>query len=112
MHGHQAGDRVLQEVSRHAAANTRETDIPTRYGGEEFLLLLPETDLPGARVLAERLRMHIETHPVAWDGIVIPVTASFGTAEAARDDTDPSRVVSRADEALYRAKQSGRNRVM
>jgi len=56
--------------------------------------------------------MHIETHPVAWDGIVIPVTASFGTAEAARDDTDPSRVVSRADEALYRAKQSGRNRVM
>jgi diguanylate cyclase (GGDEF)-like protein len=109
--GHLAGDRMLQEIARHAADNTRETDVSTRYGGEEFLLILPETDIAGARVMAERLRGCIEAHPVTWNGVVIPMTASFGVAEAASADQDPYHVVSRADEAMYLSKKAGRNRV-
>ena len=110
-YGHPAGDKTLQEVARYAVENTREVDVRARYGGEEFLIILPDTEIAGARTLAERLRRYLEEHPVKWNGITITVTASFGTAEMAPDDDGPYRAVSRADEALYLSKKAGRNRV-
>ena len=110
-YGHPAGDRTLREIARYTVENTRDIDIRARYGGEEFLIISPDTDISGARTLAERLRRHIEEHPVEWEDAVIRITASFGTAEILPDDPDPYRWVSRADKALYLSKKSGRNRV-
>jgi len=110
-YGHPAGDRTLQEIARYTVENTRDVDTRARFGGEEFIIILPDTGVSGARELAERLRRYIEDHPVEWGDVVIPVTASFGTAEIVPEDPDLYRWVSRADEALYLAKKAGRNRV-
>ena len=90
----------------------RQVDLAGRYGGEEFALILPETDLPGALKLAERLRVALETTPVELaEGKTLQVTASFGVA---LKDELPSadELVAVADEALYAAKRAGKNRVM
>ncbi len=106
-HGHQVGDDVLVRLADIFAGLARETDTVGRWGGEEFLVVCPETGPDVARNLAQRLRAEIEetVFPVAGR-----LTASFGVAASAEED-DPDALVQRADTALYRAKQHGRNRI-
>lgn len=106
-HGHEGGDRVLQALAQCLEAHIRRSDRAVRLGGEEFALLLPETPLPQALRLAERLRRAVEAMAVPP---VARITASFGVAEARPTDT-PLTLLRRADEAMYRAKRKGKNRV-
>ncbi|MFO7718699.1 MAG: diguanylate cyclase [Desulfohalobium sp.] len=105
--GHLAGDEVLKKVSELLQAVSRDADLPARWGGEEFVLLLPETDLDGAQEVAERLRRRVAELDF---GLGHFVTASLGVAQA-RSDDDITTLQNRADQALYRAKAAGRNRV-
>ncbi len=92
-----------------------ELDWVVRFGGEEFLLVLPETDLSGALRMAERIRAAIAAAPVQLERVAIPVTASFGAAELEGESPDPHQaaeeLLRRADQALYAAKAAGRNRI-
>ena len=107
-HGHEVGDRVLQAVARALRAALRGLDSPCRYGGEEFVAILPSTNKAGAYALAERLRQDIERLVV--DGL--QVTASIGVAEFPDIEvTQQARLIGAADAAMYQAKRSGRNRV-
>jgi diguanylate cyclase (GGDEF)-like protein len=108
--GHLCGDAVLARVGHRMKAILRSSDTKCRYGGEEFLVLLPDTPLAGAARVAEMLRHDFEEHPIQWDGQAVVITASFGLAEIAGAD-DANAIIGRADAALYRAKQDGRNRV-
>lgn len=105
--GHAVGDIVLVELAKIVKSMVRESSYLFRWGGEEFVILLPEISVEGAAVQAERIRKEVETHAFAVAG---RVTVSFGMAEFRRDDTADS-IVKRADEALYRAKERGKNRV-
>jgi diguanylate cyclase (GGDEF)-like protein len=110
IHGHAAGDAVLREVAARLASGLREEDLASRWGGEEFLLLLP--DAADASVVCERLRAAIAATPVQVDDeLAIEVTASFGWAEWGAGETAET-LVARADTALYAAKDGGRNRVV
>lgn len=109
-HGHATGDRVLIEIAHLLAKACRTGDILSRWGGEEFLLLLPETDLEQARVFAERVRQSIEARRLSITQGTIGVTASFGIVESDRH-ASLYELINEADERLYEAKQSGRNRV-
>ncbi|MEJ1383542.1 MAG: diguanylate cyclase [Candidatus Sedimenticola sp. (ex Thyasira tokunagai)] len=112
VHGHQAGDRVLEDVSRLIREQVRDVDIVARYGGEEILVILPETNKESARVLAERLREDIEKQVITLtNGVEIQITASIGVAGYEDDGSTLEALISRADQALYVAKSSGRNRV-
>ncbi len=104
--GHRAGDEALRRVAGHLAdAVPRRLDAVARYGGEEFVVLLAETDLEGARLVAERIRGSVEQS----GDFRRPLTLSAGVAVAQGDDCDPEGLVLRADEALYQAKRDGRN---
>lgn len=107
VHGHELGDYVLQEAARFLQYELRDTDQLARWGGEEFLILAPQTDLFHARALAERLRSLLAQHAFEAVG---SITASFGVA-AYRDDEGIPSLMQRVDEALYRAKHGGKNRV-
>jgi len=111
-HGHQAGDAVLRAVGQILLGGVRQVDLAGRYGGEEFALILPETDLPGALKLAERLRVALEAAAVEHaEGKTLRVTASFGVA--LKDNLGSAdELVAIADEALYAAKRAGKNRVV
>ena len=110
-YGHQAGDNVLQIFVEACEEITRETDLLGRIGGEEFVLLLPDTPLNSAYYLAERLRERINKYPYLAGDMLIEVTASLGVAEVQDADGDFKALLQRVDEALYDAKHSGRNRV-
>jgi two-component system cell cycle response regulator len=110
-YGHLAGDRVLSELGRLIGSAVRSEDTFCRYGGEEFALLLPETDLADGVRFAERLRADVEAARFEFDGMTIPVTISGGVADAAADMVGPERFVALADERLYAAKRNGRNRI-
>jgi diguanylate cyclase (GGDEF)-like protein len=107
VHGHQIGDQILIDIAKILTVNTRETDTIGRWGGEEFLVICPQTDAAGVAKLAETLRRKMEQH-------VFPVienkTASFGVTTYRPGDQQKD-MVSRADAALYAAKRDGRNRV-
>jgi diguanylate cyclase (GGDEF)-like protein len=110
LHGHAAGDAVLRVVASRLAAGLREEDTAARWGGEEFLLLLPDSGDAG--VVAERLRAAVAADPVRIDeALTIPVTASFGWACWTGGETAET-LVARADAALYAAKDGGRDRVV
>ena len=109
--GHLCGDAVLAAVGERMSAVLRASDLKCRYGGEEFLVLLPDTTLAGGRRVAEVLRGKLEECPVRWNENVVPVTASFGLTVATPGELDVSAIIGRADSALYRAKTDGRNRV-
>ncbi len=114
--GHDAGDAVLRAVAGAIASALRVSDVPGRWGGEEFLAVLPETDAAGARVLAERVRAAVEALRVEHAGKALKVTISAGLATwvpaAARvAGVEAESLLKQADEALYRAKGAGRNRV-
>ncbi len=108
--GHAAGDAVLRELARRFRENIRPYDAVGRYGGEEFLVLLPGCDLTNTVNQAERLRRLIADKPILHNGVTLCVTASFGATCYAPSMT-PEQLVQIADEALYRAKNGGRNRV-
>jgi len=108
-HGHAAGDEVLREAARRIAAARRASDILGRYGGEEFMLILPETGSRDAITAADKIRRILSEQPVAFDGQDIRVTASVGVAEL-HDDMTTESLYAGADRALYRAKELGRNR--
>lgn len=110
-HGHGAGDFVLQVFGERLRASLREADLAGRIGGEEFLVILPETDLSGAQPFAERFRKAIATVPVPLPGSGLEVTCSLGIAERVPGDLDAGHMLARADAGLYRAKVEGRNRV-
>jgi diguanylate cyclase (GGDEF)-like protein len=92
-------------------ATLREADLAGRIGGEEFLTILPETDLAGARTFAERLRQAVASTPIQLPAGILKITCSLGIAERTAADLDPGQLLARADAALYQAKTSGRNQV-
>lgn len=110
--GHPTADRVLRELTRRLMTLVREVDALVRYGGDEFLVILPSTDLRGARNLAERLRAAIATRPVRLPDAEIQLTVSGGVAELVAADQDATALLARADAMLYQAKAAGRNRIL
>ncbi len=111
-HGHAAGDQVLREVARRCQILVRSSDLIGRWGGEEFLVMTPETALDGGSILGERLRRAVADAPVILDtGERVQVTISVGIAEYQAGDADLVSLLRRADMALYRAKAKGRNQV-
>ncbi|HEX8246256.1 MAG TPA: sensor domain-containing diguanylate cyclase, partial [Longimicrobium sp.] len=111
-HGHEAGDRVLQHVAAVVRQTVRDVDTPARLGGEEFVVLMPETGLRASQDAGERLRRSIEARAVTWNGRPLSVTVSIGAAACPDCTTNAAEVLKLADEALYRAKGGGRNRVV
>jgi len=110
--GHGAGDLVLQEFGQRVKNSLRATDVAGRIGGEEFLLILPETEMEGALLLAERVLTATGGVPFALVDRAIEVTCSLGVAQAGPEDRDGGALLARADGALYAAKRGGRNKVV
>ncbi len=112
-HGHSAGDEVLKEFSRRLQKAVRGIDLACRYGGEEFVVVMPDTDIAMATVVAERLRRRIaaEPFPINQNTRTVQATISIGIAAMRSDEDLPPTIIKRADQALYRAKREGRNRV-
>jgi two-component system cell cycle response regulator len=111
-YGHLCGDRVLQEIGRLLQDSTRKYDVACRYGGEEFAVILPDTDLDEALALCERFRKRVKNHLFLFDEVTLHITASIGVAARPADDKLSGRqLVDLADKALYKAKGQGRNRV-
>ncbi|MDY0360500.1 MAG: GGDEF domain-containing protein [Desulforegulaceae bacterium] len=110
-YGHDSGDKVLKELSLRIRKAIRTEDNIFRYGGEEFVVILPETDEQNAALLANRLRREISDTPFILNGEKVFVTSSFGVASSF-DSNSPSEILKNADSLLYKAKNSGRNRVM
>lgn len=108
--GHETGDNVIKIVGNLIDRMCRGSDVVARTGGEEFLVVLPDTDLDAARLLAERIRLALSERPLLVDQQRIPVTVSLGTASA-RGVTTLDQLIQDADRAMYLAKQGGRNRV-
>ena len=109
-HGHPCGDECLRKVAATLRAELRPQDVFGRYGGEEFLVLLPGQDAASARLVGDRLREAVEAAVVDWQGESLRFTISIGMA-VLREGDDPEKLLARADKALYRAKREGRNRV-
>lgn len=111
-YGHDVGDEVLREFATRISANVRGIDLACRFGGEEFVVVMPDTDMSFAYMVAERLRQSIADAPfnVSTLSAQLPVTISVGVASSQSGDT-PDQLLKRADQALYRAKRDGRNRV-
>jgi len=111
-YGHEVGNEVLQYLSKLVRSKLRDTDIAGRYGGEEFIVILPQTPVKGALDVAERLRRHIAARPVPTTAGELPITASFGVAYLPMPGvTTPDKLVEVSDQALYASKRNGRNRV-
>jgi len=108
--GHAVGDRVLAEVAHRLRAGIRACDFLVRFGGEEFLAILPGADAARALEIAERIRARLEDDPIAVEALAIAIRISVGVAERRRGDSSTD-LIRRADDALYAAKRSGRNRV-
>jgi diguanylate cyclase (GGDEF)-like protein len=109
--GHGAGDAVLREAAAALRSQLREYDFIGRYGGDEFVCVLPGCDAPVGRAIAERLRAIIAAEPFKWNDHSVPITISVGLASTGSAGLDAEALVHAADEALYRAKARGRNRV-
>ena len=110
-HGHLCGDAMLTAVGQRLRDVLRDSDTKCRYGGEEFMVLLPDTPRPGALHVAESLRQQLEETSVTWQGKKVSTTASIGIAMALPKEVSASVLLARADAALYLAKDRGRNQV-
>lgn len=111
-HGHDAGDYVLKEIAFIIKKNgVRDQDVFARYGGEEFVILLPKTNLQQAFDIADRLRKLVESHHFIYEDKKLPVTASIGVADYRQGVTSGTDLFKRADEAVYKSKEGGRNQV-
>ena len=113
-YGHDVGDEVLCEFAVRLASNVRAIDIPVRHGGEEFLVVMPDTRIEDAHRIAERIRLHVAGSPfrVAGGAESLDVTISIGVATSLAGETKVDGLLKRADAAMYEAKRSGRNRVI
>jgi two-component system cell cycle response regulator len=113
-HGHDVGDAVLREFAERVQRNIRGIDLACRLGGEEFVVVMPDTDLAKAYLIGERLRQCIAAIPfdVGDRASALRLTASVGVATIEQPSDTPSRILKRADQALYCAKRDGRNRVV
>lgn len=109
--GHKAGDRVLQEASAVMKKSLRTSDIIGRVGGEEFSVLLPETEIKAALFIAERLRKRVEEKTIIHDTEELSVTVSIGVSQSSPGDQSVDDIFIRADTAMYNSKREGRNRV-
>lgn len=111
-YGHAGGDAVLRAASLRAHSCIRPTDALGRYGGEEFVVVLPGCTADVAARIAERIRVELSSQPVVYDGMTIPVSASFGVAATnGQEAMSPTQLIKAADGALYASKRAGRNRV-
>ncbi|WP_434559195.1 diguanylate cyclase [Pseudomonas sp. R1-6] len=110
-YGHQAGDKVIEQVAALLHEHVRESDVAGRYGGEEFGVVLSDTDQAGARIFAERLRKAVGQLLVQYNGQEIRFTISLGVADLSTPANDHAELIARADQALYTSKKTGRNRV-
>ena len=113
-HGHDIGDEVLKEFANRISANVRGIDLACRYGGEEFVVVMPDTDVAFAMSVSERLRKSIETtpFPISRDPSNLKLTISIGIAGSEGESDSAAALLHRADQALYRAKRTGRNKVV
>jgi len=111
-YGHEAGNRLLKQLAKAIRAELRNTDVPARYGGDEFIVFLSETPLKGALVVAERIRDAVAATHLEIDGKQVGCTVSIGVACYPEDGLTLNAIALRADRAMYQAKQSGRNRVV
>lgn len=109
-YGHPVGDKVIQAIGRAICQFVRTEDVAARYGGDEFAILLPETPLVGATVVAERIRDRMATFDFSKDGITLPIRLSFGIAEQ-QPGWSPNDLVQAADQALYDAKRAGKDTI-
>jgi two-component system cell cycle response regulator len=114
VHGHDAGDDVLREFATRLKKSIRGIDLACRYGGEEFVVVMPETDMAVAAIVAERIRRRIAGEPfsIRSGAAALDVTISVGIAALSGVSDTPAAIIKRADQALYRAKRDGRNRVV
>jgi len=111
--GHDAGDEVLREFSVRLATNVRAVDLPCRFGGEEFVVVMPGTTLEDAHRIAERIRRDVGASPFRiLGGEPLSITVSVGVAATRGADDTPASLLKRADEGVYEAKKAGRNRVV
>lgn len=110
--GHEGGDTVLKDVGTRISRITRNNDIAMRWGGEEFLVILPNTNIHQALIIAERLRLLIEDEPFILGETSLNVTISLGVSKIQPGESDFEAAIDRADKALYNAKNAGRNRVL
>jgi two-component system cell cycle response regulator len=113
-YGHDVGDEVLREFAARLASNVRAIDLPCRYGGEEFTVIMPGASIEAAERVAERIRLHVAGAPfrVAAGSELLNVTISIGVAASLGEGDTPEALVKRADAAVYAAKAGGRNRVI
>ena len=111
-HGHEAGNELLRHLARAIQADLRFTDVSARYGGDEFIVLLPDTPAKGALEVAERMRNRIAGSPLDYQGKRLAVSVSIGIASFPEDGATLDSLASHADRALYAAKQDGRNRTV
>jgi diguanylate cyclase len=110
-HGHAVGDVVLKHFAQLVTSHIRELDVLGRFGGEEFVVLLPDTRLENAKTIAERIRAFTESSSLETEGTLLRLSVSIGVAEITLEDGKIEEILHRADQALYRAKALGRNRV-
>jgi diguanylate cyclase (GGDEF)-like protein len=110
-YGHPLGDQVLQQFAKRCQSSVREVDLIGRYGGEELVILLPETDSETAILVAERLRASVEETPMKVSGQEFNVTVSIGVSRKDENTLELETLIARADQAMYIAKHKGRNRV-
>jgi diguanylate cyclase (GGDEF)-like protein len=108
-YGHSAGDQVLTTIAERCCDVIRHVDIFGRYGGDEFVILLPETDHRMAREIADRIRLSISEEPVTTDAGPVSVSISIGITEATRETADLGLLLNKVDQALYKSKRAGRN---
>jgi diguanylate cyclase (GGDEF)-like protein len=111
-HGHLAGDFVLKELARIVQSRIRRDEVFARYGGEEFAIVLPETNLEGAKALADGLRERVEASRFTFQNEMINVTISIGVAMLGEQDRTSLDLIKHADAKLYEAKRTGRNKVV
>jgi len=111
-YGHEAGNRLLRHLVKAMQGHLRATDVAARYGGDEFVVMLPDTPARGALEVAERIRHAVESTPFSADAGRVPCTVSIGIASYPEDGRSIETLLARADRALYEAKAAGRNRVM
>ncbi|TFH75569.1 sensor domain-containing diguanylate cyclase [Gammaproteobacteria bacterium LSUCC0112] len=110
-YGHDFGDQVLKFMAEILQQPLRHSDILGRFGGEEFILILPDTDIAQAQAVAERMRLSLEQDAVIRNGNAVKVTATFALTQVRAEDADIQECIRRADQALYEGKRAGRNRV-
>lgn len=108
-HGHEAGNRLLKHLVNQIQSVLRISDVMARYGGDEFVILLPETDAEGAEEVAERMRQVLQNAPFEVNGKKVPTTVSVGISSYPDHDEDVQRLLEKADQAMYRSKERGRN---